>query len=84
MLKIKSLQTHIIVYVCLCDVDMFISAILCFLACDCEALWALCIKLCYINKQTNKHITAKDGALKSGGFSKMTLLNERKPSNVQP
>ncbi len=26
----------------------------------------------------------RDGALKSGGFSEMTLLNERKPSNTQP
>ncbi len=28
--------------------------------------------------------TARDGALKSGGFSRMTLLNERKPSTLNP
>ncbi len=27
--------------------------------------------------------TARDGALKSGGFSNRTLLNERKPNNTQ-
>ncbi len=29
-------------------------------------------------------ITARDGALKSGGFSRRTLLNERKPSTLNP
>ncbi len=29
-------------------------------------------------------LTARDGALESGGFSRRTLLNERKPSTLDP
>ncbi len=29
-------------------------------------------------------LTARDGALESGGFSRRTLLNERKPSTLEP